>query len=52
MAARLKDNGRSSSVQYVAPKAFKQVLKTLENPPRPSAELRDLVARGRALRAS
>lgn len=50
MAARLKDTGRSSSVHLVAPRAFARVLSVVENPPKASNELKEFVARARALR--
>ena len=52
MAAQMKDIGRQSSVHIVKRKAFTKVLATLENPPTPSQELKDMIARGRALRAA
>lgn len=52
VAARMQDIGRQSSVHMVKSRAFKKVLSVLENPPKPSQELIDMIARGRALRNS
>lgn len=50
MAAQLKDTGRAPGVQFVRPKEFQQVVVACKNPPKASAALKALIARGREMR--